>query len=470
MMFPKHSLPCAGSNRGSVLAVASLVAAAALAVPGMTATAQLTPQQLVALSGGTYGPEYQQVADAIAAFRQGKIEAARQTLLAVKKQHPELAPADVMLAQLQLSVGRTGDAERSLDRATRTEAADPEPFVILAEIALREGRRAYAGLGYTRGEELLKTYKANARRLRQLTLRVHAGLAAVDEWREQYDSAATHLQAWMDLDPKAALPVGSLGRVKFLNKQYQEARAAFAKLAALDKEAPPVEIAMGRLFWDNGLREEAQQSMEAAVKADPEDIRVRLTVAEWALTAGLLALAQQNVDAALALDKESVGARVLSARMARQAGDLPKAEKILSAAVLAAPTSFAATNELARTLAAMDDAAKHKSGLDYARQNHKALQGSKSAAGVEAMVTFGWLLLRNGRGAEAEAVLNALPTGSTISPENAYYAAKIYLERGKRQLAANALKAALQGDVAFPGRRDAETLLQSLSTPVPGGP
>jgi hypothetical protein len=78
-------------------------------------------------------------------------------------------------------------------------------------------------------------------------------------------------------------------------------------------------------------------------------------------------------------------------------------------------------------------------------------------------MSYAWTLLQNGRAGEAEAALNALPSGSSLSHENAWYAAKIYFERGKREIALNALRAALNGEVAFPGKAEAIKLRDRLA-------
>ncbi len=443
-----------------------LVAPLAILLVALSITsskAQLTPQALLAPAVNEYGPQYRDVEVAVIKFKSGDFDSARESLAAACKSHPQLAPADVMMSLLYLSVGRRTDAEAALERAIVDQPDDPEAYVLVADLALVDGRLVVADLGYNRGEKLLENCKSNAHRYQNLKIRLNAGLASLKEARGQFDLAANHLNEWIALDPKSPIAWGSLGRVSFHRKDYKAATNAFTKLNELDKDTPPVEIAMGRLFWEAGMREEARRSMEWAVKNAGDDMRARLTVAEWALNAGLIEMATENAKAVLKKDNESVGGHVLSARIARQTGNYDEAETILTKAVLRWPDHFLVTNELARALAASADAKKRNTGLDYARRNFQAYTNRNTDVGREAMLTFAWLLFQNGRAAEAEAVLFMLPDGSVISNENAFYAANIYSKQGKNAIARSALDAAISSDVAFPGKDDAKKLLDTLA-------
>lgn len=443
------------------LVLANALLLAALAGTGLC---QLTAPQLLAPAVKEYGAEYKDVEEAIAEFKRGKFTEAREQLMAARKKNPELAPADVMMANLYLSVGRTRNARAAIERAVITHPEDPEAYILTADLALRNNQLTVADLGYDRGRRLIDNAAKNPHRQKNLGIRLRAGMASLAEARKQYDEAADHLAKWLTLDPDSPVAWGSLGRVEFHLKKYDEAKKAFAKLNELSKDAPTVEIAMGRLYSDAGMHKEARQYMEAAARQAGKDNRARLTVAEWALQRGLTDLAKQQIDAALKTDSSSISGLVLSARLARQTGDLARAEQILTQAVLRSPNNFSVTNELARTLAMSSDKKKLKTGLEYAKRNFQIHQSRlETSVGREATMTFAWLLHRNDRSLEAEAALQLLPDRSTISSENAYFAGSILADRGKKEMAVSALEAALAGDATFPGKQEAEKMLASLN-------
>jgi tetratricopeptide (TPR) repeat protein len=442
-----------------VIVVVSVVSALFLA---KAVQAQLTSAQVLASSVEKPGPELADVDKAIAVFYKGDAMAAREMLVAIRDRQPSLAPVDVLMSLLHLSVNRRADAEASLAEAIAKHRDDPEPYLILGDLSIRENRPIVAELAYDKARELLADYKTTPWRVKSLTMRTYAGLASLCESRSQFKQAADHLQAWLKLDPKNPLARGSLGRVRFRLGDVAGARAAFEELLRIDPHAPPADIAMGRLYTDEGKLDEARKSMEAALKSHGKDIRTQLTIGDWALTTGFVDLAQKCTDAVLAADKTSLGGQVLSARLARQAGKLDQAKAILTAAVLKYPNEFALTNELARVLAMSSSAEQHKTGFEYAKSAFFLHRDRSTAIGREAALTYAWLLMLNEKPAEAEAALHTLPDGSPVSSENAYIAAQVYAKRGRPELALNALRAALNAPTPFPNRSMAEAMLKDL--------
>lgn len=430
-----------------------------------SAPAQITPRALLATSVEEFdAAEYADVARGVADFNAGNVGLAREQLVAAAGRHPELPPADVLMALLHFSANQRAEGEAALDRAILDHPTDPEAFVIVADLAMRERHAAVAQLGYDRARSVLEQFEGNAWRERVLQIRIAAGMASLEESRGRHAEAVAQLERWAEFDPENPLVHGSLGRERFRSEDFDGARAAFARLQELQPDAPPVAIAMGRLYSDADMPEQALKSMQEAVERYGEDIRTRLTVAEWAVEHGLIELARTNVEAALALEQDSVSVRVLQGRIARLESDRDRAESILTAAILKYPNSFSVANELARTLALSDDAGKRQSGLEYARRNHQLVRDRTTGAGREAILTYAWLLLKNDQAEQAETILHTLPDGSPVSAENAYYAGAIYAARNRLQLATQTLRAALAGDVAFPEREAAERLLEELQT------
>ena len=456
-----YFLQIATHRRLALLSLLSLSMMCAVTAPCF---AQLTGKQFLATVVEKHGPEYADVDTAIEAFRRGEFAQSRGLLEAAAKKHPELAPADVMLAYLFMTANRRPEAEVALERALLLVPADPEAYIVLSDIAMREQHFGLADLGYQQARKLVKDYEANPKRAANMQIRIEAGQASIAESRAQFDKAKELLQAWIALEPKNPVPTGSLGRISFREKDYEGARKWFDKLHELDSSAPPADIAMGQLFSDAGMRDKALASMKAALDGpDGKDIRTQASVGEWALNGGMVELAQQTIAAALKTDKDSVVANVLTARLARQNGKFADAEAILNNLVLRSPNQFFATNELARTLAANADKKKQATGLQYAARNYQQLGKRQIPEAREAIMTYAWLLSVNGRTKEAAVILNSLPNGSTISAENSYYAAKIYATQGDRITAIGALKASLAPKIDFPGRTDAEALLMELS-------
>ena len=410
-----------------------------------------------------YELQYRDVQRAILVFKQGEHDAAREILVDAKSKHPEMPPIDVMMARLYFSAGEIQKAQDALERVTVEAPNDPEGFLLMGDLALSGKRSAFAELAYDRAAQNLKHYDASPDRKRNLRIRILAGLASLAENREQYEHAVSFLTSWIELDPTSPVAHGSLGRVTFHLKEYDEARAAFRQLTEIEPKSPPVEIAMGRLFSEAAMHAEAYTEMTTATKRYSDDTRVLLTVGEWALHNGLLELAQKTVTDALELDQESLEGQVLSARLARYTGDYETAETLLSKLMPLHPNSVLLIDEFARTLATSGNEQKRRAALTHAERNYRVLRKKKSSMMLQALITYAWTLQNNGESHKAQAVVQSLPNGSSISNENGYYVASIYADREKTEVAVEMLKSLLAEDRPFPLRGKAEHLLATLT-------
>jgi hypothetical protein len=153
----------------------------------------------------------------------------------------------------------------------------------------------------------------------------------------------------------------------------------------------------------------------------------------------------------------------MAARLARHAGDMQRAESLLSDHVLRSPNSFLVTDEYARTVGTSDDEKKRAAALQYAERNFQEQRKRGADVAVQAIVTYAWALFHNGQQAKAEAIVQTLPDGSSISSENGYFVAAIYAGRGKKDVAVAMLKALLANERPFPGREEATRLLAALA-------
>lgn len=402
------------------------------------------------------------ISEAVGLFRAGRIEDCRNALIAARVSQPSLPPADTFLAVLHLSAGRTEAAKDALDSAVINASDDPEAYVLLADLALRDGQRTVASLGYQKGADLLDQIDEFPKRREALNIRILAGMASLAETRGLFDEAEKYLNLWGNEVPDSPVITGSLGRIYFQQQKYERAREMFAKLVEIEPSSPPVEIVMGRLFSESGMAKEALQEMTKAATLFPDDIQVRLAVAARAIEIGNLELLTENVKAAKDINANALEVGVMESKLLHIQGDVEKAEATASAVVLANPSSFAAVDELAQVLAGSEDKDKRKLALEYARRNYSSFGRTRTKAAVNAIITYAWALFCNDRGADAEVVLRAVPSGSTIGPQQTYYSGMIYLDRGQKAAAVNALSAALASDGLFACRGDCETQLEKL--------
>jgi tetratricopeptide (TPR) repeat protein len=435
-----------------IVAIAIVVAATASA-----GFAQVTVETLTSPAVTEVGPYYQDVEDAIARFYSRDVENARNLLVAAKKKQPKLAPPEVMLAQLFISAGQAPAARQELERAIARHSEDPEAYLILADVAFNDQRFTEAGLLFAKAAALAGKFAENPKRKQNFQMRGFAGMAAVEEARENWAAAKEHLSAWVKLEPNSAAPHQRLARVLFQLGEKKEAYAELQAAVKADPKLPPAEIAMGNFYAQAGDKVQAEKFMSAAAARGKNDLVTNLALVQWFIQNNQISEALEHADAALKLDPNSLDAKVARGVVARMQQNYAEAKQWLEAAHTQSPGNPVVTNQLALVLLEQKDESDHKRALEFAEVNQKLNPNN-----VEAAATLGWVAYRLGRKGDAMRALNAVTQTGNLTSESAYYVAYVLKDQGQVANAVKLLETALNNDRPFAYRREAEALLSEL--------
>ncbi len=436
----------------------------AIAAPVSVASAQSDSLSAKSLLGETVseGPAYQAVDAAVNQFKSGDVSSASESLKSAVENHPELPPAQVMLARLLMATNNGTAARSLLESAVVNSPKDPEAYLLFAEGALKDRR-------YTDGEALIekaynlnKAYDANPKRKDLFTRQIYSGMATVSEQRRDWDRASTALSYWLQLDPQSAVAKQRLARVEFMQGKHDQAYQTLQAAKQLDTSGkmPAPELTMGQLFQQQDDQANARKYMMQAARNAGNDTNTLLAVAQWMLENEQPQDAQQYAQSAMRADPDSLPAKVMRGVIARMQGDLDTAENVFAAAHVQSPLDFTASNQLALTLVEQFDPEKQRRALQYAQANRRLFPNSSDAAS-----TLGWIQYRLGNSNAAQQELASavrLAGSSGLSADSNYYVAKIYYDIQKFNDAAKHLKDALAGRLSYPLRRDARELAQLL--------
>ncbi|MFO0910512.1 MAG: tetratricopeptide repeat protein [Isosphaeraceae bacterium] len=118
-------------------------------------------------------------------------------LEAALKAHPELPPAQLMLANLYLSNNQAVKGRAALERAAAALPDDPGVSLVCANLALAEGRLADAWVHYERALGLKAPEAWPLVRSQNLQAQCHAGMTSIAERRGDWPRARQHLEAWL---------------------------------------------------------------------------------------------------------------------------------------------------------------------------------------------------------------------------------------------------------------------------------
>jgi len=400
--------------------------------------------------------DYPGVAKAIGQFQQQDYEASLASLKKAVAAHPELPPAQVIMAQFFFQSQQAAQARQMLELAVIEDPQDPEAYVVLGELALRERRLTEASLLLKKALDLLPQL-AQAQRKENLQPRIYSGLSGVAETRGQWPVAQQYLETWLQREPKNAVAMQRLARALFQQKKAREALDQLKAAAAADPAAITPAAQFARFYQQVGDEENARKWMEYALQVAPKDLKTRLVAAQWALETGQVDEAKKHATVAMDIDPKSLEAKLIRGVVGLFESDYKTAELYFESAHLQAPDNFAASNNLALALAEQDDAPKRRRALEYAQAN--ARQYSRMP---EALSTFGWVLYRAGRVEDAEKVLRQAAATGEMKADTAYYLARVLVDRNQKDPARQLLTSALASDQPFAHRDDAKALLAEL--------
>ena len=167
---------------------------------------------------------------AVDAYLAGNPDLAYRLLKELYDANPDSDPPGVMLALLYSNNERFLEMRRELEKTAEDYPDDPEAFLQLAGIDVREGRYLEAALLLERADKLNDEYAARfpestrVAYLREEALNVRALLA---ERRERYDEAAELTQKIVDANPKHVQARWNLGYLAVKRNLLDDAEKAF---------------------------------------------------------------------------------------------------------------------------------------------------------------------------------------------------------------------------------------------------
>jgi tetratricopeptide (TPR) repeat protein len=421
---------------------------------------QITAQTLVGKAVSD-DAQFGDINSAIGRFRDRDIVGCRALLERARSNNPKLPPPGVMMAVLWLGVNQLQPARGELEDTAVKFPGDPEPYLMLGDLAFQDRRITDADVLFSKATALTTAFSDNAKRKRDFEIRCHAGSAAVAESRKQWDAAQKHLAAWLELDPDNASARQRQGIVLFQLGKPQEALAEFREAKKLDEKAVHPELAMARLYDDAKQRDTAKKLIEQAIKSAPQDPAVLLATAQWYVGQNDLPAATINADNALKLDPKSLEAKVVRGAIARVARDYKTAERFFNEAHVQSPGNFPAGNSLALVLVETDDKESRQRALEMAEAN-VAMHREGSPHQANALTTLAWVYYKLGRREDAEKILSQISQNNQLTTDGAYYVAKLLVDRGEKDRARKILEDVLANEAMFATRADAVDLLAAL--------
>jgi Tfp pilus assembly protein PilF len=350
-----------------------------------------------------------------------------------------------------------------LEKTALEVPSDPEPYLILAEQAVGQGRFIEAESLYDKALQLIDKFSGNDKRKRKFQIASRAGRAAVYERRKDWASAAADLQELLKTDPENATAHYRLGRSLFMQKKFKEGYTEFQAASKADKNLPNPDVSAALMYEqlsqaDPKMREQAQKFFDRAMAANKNDVNTLTAYGQWLIKNGQLEKAEQVLADARQANPNVLNLLILSGVAARMNKQLKPAEDYFVEALRISPANGDTLNQLALLLIDQADPAKRQRALEFA-----GISSRLNNESADAQVTFAWVLYQLGRAAEAEQALRSAFQLSNLSPDSQFLIAKMLAERN-RAAAEQFLRQSLEMETAgiFVNRSEAQALLDSL--------
>lgn len=408
------------------------------------------------------------VENAIERFKNRDIDGCRAILERARSNNPKLPPVGVMMATLWMSVNQVGPARGEIEDAVVKHAADPEAYLLLADIAFQERRISDAAVLFEKASVLTGGFTENLKRKRDFDIRCNAGNAAIAEARRQWDVAQKLLKVWLEIDPDSVGAHQRMGITQFQLGKEPEALAQFREAKKLDDKSPQPEIALARLYDDAKKRDVAKKWIDAAVKAAPSDPAVLLASAQWYIQQNDMETARTAIESVLKIDPKNLDGKILRGVVARLARDYKTAEKYFNEAHVQSPGNFGASNSLALVLVESDDKEARQRALEMAEVNVGMNNRENSPNQVSALTTLAWVFYKLGRQEDAGRILDQIGRSNALTSDGKYYVAKLLSDRGERDRARNIIDELIASEPMFATRPDALDLQAKLKKETGG--
>ena len=397
-------------------------------------------------------------ADALALFKARDYEGSLRLWKEAGKKNPDISPAQVIMAQLFLQAQMSGEARLALDQAVIDAPDDPEPYLLMARLALQDQDLAKAESLLQKADGLTAAFNKSAKRKTLLHLQIQSGLASLAEVRDDWSGAQKIYEALAEQNPKNAALLQRIALCLFKQKNEAGALEKLREAAQLNPSALTPEAALAQFYEKSGDSENVKKWMKAAKRAAPKDLKTRITLGQCALEMGLLSDAQSHAIAALQIDSKSLKAEFLRGLIALCQKDYRTAESYFESALhRTSKHTFPISNNLALALIEQEDEKKSARALEFAEANAKRFPDSANAAS-----TYAWVLYRSGRLDDAENALGNVAKLGPLSIDTAYYKARILVDRDRKAEAIEVLETALKNTGRAMFRPDAEELLEEL--------
>ena len=437
-------------------------------------------EDVLAISDNTSGTVGTELQNAIESFSPDNDEACLERLQLCVERHPELPPAQVMLATLHCRFNQPQRA-RNLLREIETQAADDPGYVLtLARVYLTESRNVEGMALIDRSILLANASNWSPDRQQRFVTQANLQKLQIFESQKKWTSAARLLSKSFQSSLNSIAQQNNALRIRYARALFFTGQVDVAKeqlnqsgiddsrlaLAQWHNEVgqygeaelllrdvvnssnnPMLRIALANYLLDRNKVDHALDVISSFIDAAPTDATESGTKNpnQAILSRVGIEFEQQGVSQQdLASEKVQNEIAIVRGRIAMLRGNLIEAVTLLQRVYQSDGSRLYVANLFARALIACEDSRLRQQGIDIAFS--KAVQHDSN---IECAATLAWAQLHLNQVATSEAGLMNIASRHEISADVAYFASRALAANGKTNLAQSLVRRALDSAGPF---------------------
>lgn len=410
-------------------------------------------------------PDHPLLHEGILAALDGDDEKAAKLFAEDREKRPGARPGgiDAAMAFLAPSFEFTGFGKMRfwLEKTAEDFPDDPEAYILLAEIALGEGRYLECSMLTRHARQLTEKYAGGAERKKEMLLKAEQIFSSVAQRRQRWTEAIGHLDKLREMEPANVEYLHQLGLMQYRADLKEEAAKTLEEAEAKDATRLPALVLLAQLSAGDGNSGAAKDYIAEALKKRGENPKVLLAAAELELNWSPLDRVRELVEKAREISPDSVDVVIMSGILHLYEDRFELAEEEFMSVVRSIPDDSRALTGLALSLAEQKDPAQLRRAFAIARKNVDAHPRS-----VDAQTTMAWVLVNADALGEAEKILLRLFDDHDLNSPGAYYLAVLFARQNRKDEAILFLESALETETNYPKKAAARKLLEELKKPV----
>lgn len=378
-------------------------------------------------------------------IKSGSEDLAEQTLRSLVRANPGDLQALFALSQFLIEAGKADEAQPVLENLVAEQPNNALALEGLARVQIASGD-SKAAL-----ESAMQLQSARPKSAAGYEL---AGAAL--ENTQRLKEARTAFERAAELAPTSVEPVLSLVRLDIVERLPEQAISRLKRAEERFPQEPRLKVVRGDVLTSMGRLPEAIETYEEAIEIAPTWPQAYRGLAGAYERAGEQARALRTLEEGFAATQKSTPVGIDLALAYGRQGRIDDAVAVYEELLSLRPDNSVAANNLAMLLVS---ARGDEGSLERAERLVKPLASLKNPAYMD---TYGLLLLKRGRYAEAIEVLTVATSLAPRAAEIRYHLGLAQLEADRPEDAQRSLESALALQSDFPGADDARARLEKM--------